>query len=175
MNKPSNALAISRPFLLGLQWLNGLYALGVGVMLVFSLAFPDFLHRVLGVEEGAGRELLVAGLRAVVILGLVAAGIVHLVLRHLRAIVETVHQGDPFVVDNARRLQAIAWLVFAGEMLRLAIAAVVWWVAKAPQPLKIDVDMGFSLAPWLAVLLLFVLARVFAEGARMRADLEGTV
>jgi len=35
--------------------------------------------------------------------------------------------------------------------------------------------VGFSFAPWLAVLLLFVLARVFAEGARMRADLEGTV
>ena len=28
---------------------------------------------------------------------------------------------------------------------------------------------------WLAVLLTFVLARVFAEGARMRDDLQGTV
>ena len=29
--------------------------------------------------------------------------------------------------------------------------------------------------PWIAVLLLFVLARVFAQGARMREDIEGTV
>jgi hypothetical protein len=34
---------------------------------------------------------------------------------------------------------------------------------------------GFSVVPWLAILLLFVLAGVFARGARMRADLEGTV
>ena len=32
-----------------------------------------------------------------------------------------------------------------------------------------------TFAPWLAVLLLFVLSGVFAQGARMRADLEGTV
>jgi hypothetical protein len=36
-------------------------------------------------------------------------------------------------------------------------------------------DSGFSVVPWLAILLLFVLAGVFARGARMRADLEGTV
>jgi hypothetical protein len=34
---------------------------------------------------------------------------------------------------------------------------------------------AFSFTPWLSVLLLFVLAGVFAHGARMRADLEGTV
>ena len=36
-------------------------------------------------------------------------------------------------------------------------------------------DWSFSLTPWLAVVLLFVLARVFDEGTRMRDDLEGTV
>jgi hypothetical protein len=33
----------------------------------------------------------------------------------------------------------------------------------------------FSVTRWIAVLLLFVLARVFEQGARMREDLEGTV
>jgi hypothetical protein len=32
-----------------------------------------------------------------------------------------------------------------------------------------------STSGWLAVILLFVLARVFAEGATMRDDLAGTV
>jgi hypothetical protein len=41
------------------------------------------------------------------------------------------------------------------------------------QPL--DIDWNFSVTPWLAVLLCFVLARVFEEGTRMREDLEGTV
>ena len=34
---------------------------------------------------------------------------------------------------------------------------------------------GFSINGWLAVLLTFVLARVFAEGALMRDDLQETV
>jgi hypothetical protein len=34
---------------------------------------------------------------------------------------------------------------------------------------------AFSINGWLAVLLTFLLARVFAEGALMREDLEGTV
>lgn len=36
-------------------------------------------------------------------------------------------------------------------------------------------DAGFSINGWLAVLLTFLLARVFAEGTHMREDLEGTV
>jgi len=36
-------------------------------------------------------------------------------------------------------------------------------------------DAGFSINGWLAVLLTFLLARVFAEGTLMREDLEGTV
>jgi hypothetical protein len=39
----------------------------------------------------------------------------------------------------------------------------------------VDLDAGFSINGWLAVLLTFLLARVFAEGTRMREDLEGTV
>jgi hypothetical protein len=46
-------------------------------------------------------------------------------------------------------------------------------VSSGAAPL--DLDWNFSLTPWLAVLLLFVLARVFDHGTRMRAELEGTV
>ena len=36
-------------------------------------------------------------------------------------------------------------------------------------------DAGFSASGWIAVLMAFVLARVFAEGTLMRDDLAGTV
>jgi hypothetical protein len=175
VNRPSDALAISGPLLRALQWINAGYAVLVAGMLVFSLAFPDFLNRALGVPSGADRDLLVGGLRAVIVLGLGGAAIVQAVLAQLRAIVTTVAAGDPFVAGNARRLQAIAWLVLAGEVVRMAVGAVVWFVAHNQPLLHIDIHAGFSVAPWLAVLLLFVLARVFADGTRMRADLEGTV
>jgi hypothetical protein len=109
------------------------------------------------------------GLRLIVALGVVGAGIVHTILQRLLAIVDTVRGGDPFILENSRRLTAIAWRVLALEVLRLIIAAI---AAEVWEPGRID---AFSFAPWLAVLLLFVLAGVFAQGARMRADLEGTV
>ena len=46
-------------------------------------------------------------------------------------------------------------------------------VFSAQQP--ISIGWRFSPTRWLAILLLFVLARVFEQGARMREDLEGTV
>ena len=38
-----------------------------------------------------------------------------------------------------------------------------------------DLGLRYSFTPWITVLLLFVLARVFDHGARMREDIAGTV
>lgn len=59
------------------------------------------------------------------------------------------------------------------ELLHLAIGAIAAGASSQSQPL--DIGWSFSPTRWIAVLLLFVLARVFDHGARMRADLEGTV
>lgn len=91
--------------------------------------------------------LVPLGLRAIVVVGLIGAAIVHTVLRRLLAIVDTVRGGDPFILDNARRLDAIAWSMLALEVLRmivLAIAAAVW------EPGRLG---GFTIAPWFAVLM----------------------
>jgi hypothetical protein len=39
----------------------------------------------------------------------------------------------------------------------------------------LHIDAGFSINGWLAVLLTFLLARVFAAGTLMRDEIEGTV
>jgi len=39
----------------------------------------------------------------------------------------------------------------------------------------VHLDAGFSTSGWLAVLLTFVLARVFGQAALMREDLAGTI
>ena len=173
MTAPSTVLLLTQRVLRALVVLNALYALAIGALLVASFVIPGLLFRALVGLQGAGSWELHAALRAVIVIGLAGAWLVHRVLRALQAMVDTVRGGDPFVADNAGRLQAIAWLVLAGEVLRLLVGAIAWSVSKFVQPLHMHV--GFSLAPWLAVLLLFVLARVFDEGARMRADLEGTV
>jgi hypothetical protein len=118
-------------------------------------------------------ERLVMGLRAIAVLGLAAIPLNYAVLKRLLAIVETVRGGDPFVAANAYRLQAIAWALLALQLISLVIGAIAKAVSTPAHPL--DLDAGFSINGWLAVLLTFLLARVFAEGARMREDLEGTV
>jgi hypothetical protein len=79
-----------------------------------------------------------------------------------------VGRGDPFVLANAERLRACAWAVLGLEGLHLGVGAI-----YSTMPFK----LGWSFSPTglLAVLLLFVLAQVFAQGAAMRDDLEGTV
>jgi hypothetical protein len=116
---------------------------------------------------------LVMGLRAMAVVGLATIPLNYLVLKRLLAIVETVRAGDPFVAANADRLQAIAWVLLALQLLSLVIGAIAEAISTPAHP--VDVDAGFSVNGWLAVLLMFVLARVFAEGAHMREDLEGTV
>ena len=165
----AHALAVARPVIRSLIVLNILYALVIAGLLGWSFFIEGWPQRPLGFDMVNAHPLVGQGLRAIVAIGLVGAAIVHTILRRLLAIVDTVRVGDPFILDNARRLDAIAWRVLALEGLRLivaAIAAVVW------EPGRID---AFSFAPWLAVLLLFVLAGVFAQGARLREDLAGTV
>jgi signal transduction histidine kinase len=116
---------------------------------------------------------LVMGLRAIAVLGLAGIPLNYAVLKRLLAIVETVRAGDPFVAANAARLQAIAWALLALQLLSLVIGGIARSVSTPAHPL--DIDAGFSINGWLAVLLTFLLARVFAEGTVMREELEGTV
>ena len=69
-------------------------------------------------------DRLIMGLRAVAAIGLVTIPLNYLILKRLLAMVGTVRAGDPFVAANARRLQAIAWVLLALQLLSLVIAAI---------------------------------------------------
>jgi len=170
MNSP-DALTASRRLLRLLIGANLLLAFLILVGLVASLAAPEWVFRALGADPGNAEQK--AGLRAIAVLGLVAAPLTHVVLSRLLSIVETVRAGDPFVEANARRLRTIAWAVLGLEATHLLVGIAA--AAGSSEGAPIDVDWSFSLTRWLVVLLLFVLARVFGHGTRMREDLEGTV
>jgi hypothetical protein len=165
----AHALAVARPVIQGLTVLNALYALSIAALLTFSFFIEGWPQRPLGFDLLHQHPLAGVGLRTICVVGIAGAAIVHTILRRLLAIVDTVRNGDPFILENARRLDSIAWRVLSLEGLRLVVAAI---AAAVWEPGKVD---AFSFAPWLAVLLLFVLAGVFAHGAKLRADLEGTV
>jgi hypothetical protein len=113
------------------------------------------------------------GLRTIAVIGLAGIVLNYAVFKRLLAIVGTVRTGDPFVPVNALHLQEIAWALLALQLLGLVIGAIVKHISTPDHP--IHIQAGFSVNGWLAVLMTFLLARVFAHGAFMREDLEGTV
>src|SRR5262245_22641756 len=141
--------------------------------LLFVLPNEQWIMSTFKLSPSPDAERLVMGLRAIAVLGLAAIPLNYAVLKRLLAIVETVRAGDPFVAANASRLQAIARALLALQLLSLTIGAIANAVSTPAHPLHLDA--GFSINGWLAVLLTFLLARVFAEGTHMREELEGTV
>ena len=106
------------------------------------------------------------------VIGIGSVPFTYILLTRLLAIVDTVTFGDPFVAGNAARLKTMAWALLGLELLHLAVGAV---AVGALSNTQVNLDWSFTVTPWLAVLLLFVLAQVFDDGARMRDDLKGTV
>ena len=116
---------------------------------------------------------LVLGLRAILAIFLAVIPLHYVLFKRLLAIVGTVRAADPFAATNAYHLQAIAWALLALQVLSLAIGALARAVSTPAHPIKLDA--GFSIYGWLAVLLTFVLARLFAQATLMREELDGTV
>ena len=175
MSRPTSssaALPIAYVVLRILIVVNWLMA-AVILALLFVMPNEQWIMSAFKLSPSPDAERLVMGLRAIAVLGLAAIPLNYVVLKRLLAIVETVRAGDPFVAANASRLQAIAWSLLALQLLSLVIGAIAKTVSTPAHP--VDLDAGFSINGWLAVLLTFLLARVFAEGTLMREDLEGTV
>ena len=169
----STALPIAWITLRILVVLNWLFGACILALLTFTFVNEPWTMKALGVSGYLNAEEVMWGMRAVAALGVVAIFLNFGVLKRLLAIVETVRAGDPFVAANAYRLNAIAWTLVGLQFLSLTIAAIAKFISTTEHPFKLDA--GFSVNGWLAVILTFVLARVFAQGTLMREDLEGTI
>jgi hypothetical protein len=152
-----------------LNWIMG------AAILALLLVSPNeqWIMSAFKLSPSSDAERLIMGLRAIALLGLLTIPMNYGVLKRLLAIVETVRAGDPFVAVNAERLRAIAWTLLMLQFLSAVIGGIGKMVSSPAHP--VDIDAGFSINGWLAVLLIFLLARVFAEGTLMRDELEGTV
>lgn len=95
-------------------------------------------------------------------------------MRLLSKIIASVSEGDPFDAINATRLYKMAWLAFAFQLISIPVRIVKDQVDQLIDGVSSG-DFAVSVTGLVFVLTLFVLARVFAHGAAMRDDLEGTV
>ena len=110
-------------------------------------------------------RLLMAG-------GIIAVAVLHRVFANLLAIIRTIRSGDPFTIANASRLQAIGWALLAFQLLDIVLGGFTAWFAHLHVQFA---TWSPALGGWLAVLVAFVLAGVFRQGATMRDDLAATI
>jgi hypothetical protein len=152
-------LAVAR-----LVMLLGMAATGV-LAVMFALAAP-------AISRGGPPESL-WGIINVAALSAVMAALSYLFFRHLYRIIGSVEEGDPFVPVNADRLHAMGWIAVAVHVLGIPMAMTSHWLEEIFQ--RPQRDFEFSVFGLVLAIVLFVLARVFREGARLREELEGTV
>lgn len=174
MSQPyPSSLILSEKVLKVLIKLNFLVGAFIAILFVVSLFAPGPAFHALGVKGDTDGSTLVLGMRAIMVLGICTVPVANIILTRLLALVESVGHGDPFVAENAARLQMIAWAALGVELIHVAVVLIAARVSSPAQPLHIS--WNFSIGRLLAILMLFVLARVFDQGASMREELAGTV
>jgi Protein of unknown function (DUF2975) len=107
---------------------------------------------------------------------------VYIFLQYIGKIVDSARLGDPFITANSKRLRAIGWLFLAIGMLDWLdtinyMAAISAQVEGSGVVFYLSTSLLLLLNPSLilACPLMFIMARVFDAGIKMREDVEGTV
>ena len=168
-----NSLILSTSVLRLLITLNLIMGAAIALLLIATFVAEGPVFHALGVPFALFSNRLFFGMRMIMLIGIAVVPIVHFVSKRLLLIITTVSTGNPFVVVNAQRLRAIAWSLLVLDLMHLFVGFIGSRISAAGLPLHLS--WGFSFTRCLAVLMLFVLAQVFEEGARMRDELEGTV
>lgn len=172
LHSHAGLLGFSRMLLTLARVFNLALAAGFIAMLLASFvlepAFRDYYSR----RPALDPDVILPVLRIWVVVALPMFASVHVMLSRLLEMIGTVRAGDPFVPENAARMKTIAWCLLAVQLFDLSCGLFVGILSRAGADIG---DWDPKLSGWVAVLLLFVLARVFEEGARIRADLEAMV
>ncbi len=179
-DKPNDLLLLAGKVLTILMQI--FMAIGAGALLIGLIAVV-FMQDTINAEIVAEFEGSVGALPLLPTLGMMAfamacVALIFLFFSKLRAIISTVGEGDPFVPENADRLNIMAWMLLAVQVMAIPLAACALLLAQWAEPMEdasFNVDSGFDLTGIIMVVVLFILARVFKHGAAMRDDLEGTV
>ena len=150
---------------------TALLLIGLTVVLFFPISDLNLTIS----DDTGGRQLPLTKPLMLFAIGSAAAyvGAFTLILRSLRLIFRTLTQGDPFHPDNVRRLRQV------GVILAVVTGGVWFFQGMAAARLAPGIldrqGIGELLTPAFSVLVVFVLAEVFREGARLRRESELTI
>jgi uncharacterized membrane protein len=148
-------------------FMTAAFVIAMPAVLIMNENVMDLLTR-----NGGPPETIWAVISVIALSGIVA-GLSFFFFRDLYRIVASVESGDAFIPVNARRLQAMGWISVAVHIVGVPLSMTGKWLDQIFH----RTQGGFEVSYFglLLALVLFVLARVFREGARMREELDGTV
>jgi hypothetical protein len=101
-----------------------------------------------------------------------SAALLLFIIERVRRIFATLIVGDPFHPSNVVRLRAIGFSLAALELTSYATRLIAGWAFAERERSE---HFPFNPTVWFAVLVVFVLAEVFREGARLRSEAELTI
>jgi hypothetical protein len=151
----------------------GAFAIAALGALIFSIG-PDLVVTTRDATGALTQVKLTSGQLAA---GLAAASVytavLLLIVSRLRKVFGTLTAGDPFQPENVRRLRTVGLGLAALEGLNMLYRFV---GAVLLPPGVVRAPGGWpDLTAWFSVLVVFVLAEVFREGARLRREAELTI
>ncbi|WP_374406762.1 DUF2975 domain-containing protein [Pelagerythrobacter sp.] len=180
-DRPNDALLrFGKAFALILQ---GVCALAGGVALllipIVPLASQDMLPEFLDLNDLPIIEASPLSVFSIALMLAMILAALFYFFGKMRALIKSVGEGDPFIPENARRLNAMAWLLLGVQVLTVLVGGLRLYLVNLVDDAangRASIDVSFyDLDGMLMVIILFILARVFRHGAAMRDDLEGTV
>ncbi len=152
---------------------NRLFFLAVAAVLVLSFPFATQAMSFLAdSSHPASPADMLAGLRWELLVGVVMATATDYLLDALAHMLASARVGDPFVAANASRLRTIGWSLLVLQLLDIPGMALRHFYPDLGDAAP---DGGISIGGWVSVLMVFILARIFAAGAAMRDELAATV
>jgi hypothetical protein len=154
--------------------LGALLVGGVAILIFQPLASGAVNINLDGVNPGTVSDLIdkppvLAGLIFVIAAYI---GVLIVVLNRLRRVFETLIVGDPFRPQNVARLRIVGFALIALEALGYIVHRATDMIVRAHAH---GFSLSVNLTGWFAILVVFVLAEVFREGARLRQDADLTI
>jgi hypothetical protein len=101
-----------------------------------------------------------------------------IIVWRLRKLFDSFCSGQPFARENATHLRAI-WITMIGiEVARYLLLGLTGFLLTnfgGPLAQHAEIKLSVNLSTWASILILVVLAEVFREGARLKAEQELTI
>jgi hypothetical protein len=148
----------------------------VGALVLAAIAnlfVPISSSAITAAAENGTRRVLTGPMVSIglLVFAVYVGGVLAIVLQ-LRRIFGALTAGDPFHPDNVGRLRLVGLILAGLEVGNMLARMGGAWAMTGD---RLQIDRIPDLTGWFSVLVVFVLAEVFREGARLRGDAELTI